>query len=375
MKAIIRQAGILIMFLAAFYLGLFFLSFLFYPAGYKGPIDTSEASKTVFLTAPRLLAMNITQLSASGKKKLIFLGSSNVEEGFRPSEIKMFCPEYEIHNLAIGASNITQLRQVADLLFSAPPAGSLDGSVFVLGIWYGSFVHDAARWKKGVTSLERELFRYRTYRMHNGKPVPTFGWKALPYWNLALRPVFFISGIIENLENEAFPKMKRFAAVCIHERQVDFGILYGKNTRDAVAEKDKKYALSYWRDYMNTPDECLVDEQFKELLALCEVLEKKKVRVILVDMPLPQWHSERSPYFRCYQRKKTEFLGKVLASMAVTYIDLQDMGLDSDFYDSTHPVPEVTRYWSYRLVSTLHNTSAGSKTEHSTCPGIQNSSK
>lgn len=39
--------------------------------------------------------------------------------------------------------------------------------------------------------------------------------------------------------------------------------------------------------------------------------------------------------------------------MGVTYVDLQDLRQDSDFYDSTHPLPQVTKNWSERLCSAL----------------------
>ena len=86
---------------------------------------------------------------------------------------------------------------------------------------------------------------------------------------------------------------------------------------------------------------------------MVDLIEKDHGKIVIVDLPIPKGHSDQSPYFRDYQKKKINFLNKITASKNVCYLNYQDMNSDIDFYDSVHPKAATAKKWSARLGTDL----------------------
>ena len=69
-------------------------------------------------------------------------------------------------------------------------------------------------------------------------------------------------------------------------------------------------SLAFWRNYVGT-DGPLSDVQFQRLDRLVRWLSEAGVRVLLVDLPLPQWHARRSPHYADYQQRKRRLNGSI----------------------------------------------------------------
>ena len=94
--------------------------------------------------------------------------------------------------------------------------------------------------------------------------------------------------------------------------------------------------------YMHSEDGFLKEEQFMEITNLGKVVSSLGSRLVLVDMPIPKWHSDASPHFKYYQKVKTGYIKQMVLNKNTEYINLQNTLVDDDFYDMAHPKKEST---------------------------------
>ena len=96
--------------------------------------------------------------------------------GFRPARLQQLVPQATVHNLAIGGANMTEVRQMVDLVLEVQSPAAQRRNLFVIGAWYGLFADDRARWytpdrHPGDTDLDIERYRYGFYRRTADGPV------------------------------------------------------------------------------------------------------------------------------------------------------------------------------------------------------------
>ena len=84
-----------------------------------------------------------------------------------------------------------------------------------------------------------------------------------------------------------------------------------------------------------------------------EAMLASGARVILVDLPIPRWHAQRSPYTASYRTQSAALLATFAGRAGFTGLQLLEMDADLDFYDEVHPKPQVTMAWARRLAATL----------------------
>lgn len=285
-------------------------------------------------------------------KKIIFVGSSNVREGFRPNEFAAPFPDYEIFNLGTGASNITQLLQIVKLVYEVLPEHLPEPPTFVLGIFYGSFVDDTARWKGGNTSIEDEQLRYFLYKKVNGQIVPQIPQDAFPVYVNLLKPFLAFSNLLGSVEGKVklfFENMARRSM-----RRGGDGGMGNVDANDIVVNEEiKTRGHKYWNEYMGRPDGTLSQEQFDRLIELVEYLQAKGARLLVVDLPLPRWHTQEQPLYADYLQRREPYLKKMMAYPNIAYLDMTDLNQEQDFYDSAHPKPKITHQWAERVARGL----------------------
>ena len=135
MEIILRQ-----LIITAFYISLPFLlvlglSFSYFPSSSYGEIvDTGNQKLSIFRSSVSRVILGVDKLKITAKPKLLFVGASNVREGFRPPDSTMLFPGYEAHNLAVGASNITQIIDVVSYIGNSLPKELARQAVFIVGI-------------------------------------------------------------------------------------------------------------------------------------------------------------------------------------------------------------------------------------------------
>jgi hypothetical protein len=315
------------------------------------PLDTAEASATLFLTEPKLVVYDIGRLARPGPK-VILLGASNVREGLRPAELSPRLGGIEVDNLAVGATNMREIAEVVDLVHWATPTSTHRDLTFVLGIWYGTFVDDKRRWPNGQTAVDVEMLRYSLFAPRDGgTPRPVLGTVLTPFAIKQLKSILLLS----YLRNQRILPM-------IESGMARLPFLVGApdppsgpaGDHDTLILSDpgKRTALGNWLNYMGPVDQW-TDAGLGSLVALAARIIGAGGRLIVLDLPIPSWHADNIPYFSEYQRRKTPFIDKLRSMDRVTYADLQSGFIDGDFYDSAHPRPKVTAMWADRAAAVL----------------------
>jgi hypothetical protein len=341
MSAIFRQAARVGAIFAALYaltLGLSLLAFPL-PVERGGSLYSHRAPSSVYRMEPRYIVLNRAPL-ATGDPMMMMLGASNVVLPFDPVELQPLVPVRSVHNLAIGGANITEIREVVELIREVVPRPALGRQTYVLGIWYGLFIDDKTRWRGGPTDIDIERLRYGLYRRSGTafEPVVPPAW--IPTASIALRPLLALDVAVKG----TLRPLRQWLADELPPPDLDAVLI-----DDAKKEK----LLRDWAARVGTPDGRLRDEQFEALVGLVRELVATGARIVLIDLPLPEWHRTRSPSFADYRQRLPRYLAELEEMPGVSYRNWQTAFPDSEFYDEVHPRPRANRAWVEHLARTL----------------------
>jgi len=344
MSVILRQGAALLGCLALLYMGLLGLSLFFArPPSQTHALDASLAAKSIFMTEPKYIYLNRTPLR-NNSDQIVLLGASNVDAGFNLSELRTLLPAaVTVHKLAIGGANMTELREVIDLVQEVQSEEVRRRETFVLGIWYGMFGEDRLRWytpdrSPGDTDIDIERYRYGFERWTVHGPVPVVPWQYFDAAVIAIYPVLYLDKLSRDGVNWLSRKY--------HAQPVDLDTV-------VITQEERDRSMNYWSRVMGPARPSVLDEQFAVLERSCDKVLAGGSQLILVDLALPQWHKLRSPYQRYYEDRRTQFVKRWTDRPGFVFWDMADLDRDADFYDEVHPRPRVTMSWTKRLAATL----------------------
>lgn len=309
-------------------------------------LDTGLAARSLYLTEPKYVFLGRGELEAP-RPRIVLLGASNVVVGFRRTQLQALLPDAEVDNLGVGGSNVTQLRQILDLVYAVQSPQARREDTFVIGLWYGLFADDAQRWNTpdrhaGDTDIDIERYRYGFYRRGEQGPV------AL------LPPAWLDIGVHLIHPWLVLDRATRDATASLRARLKDAPPLLTDAERNArsLSDADKAKYLAFWSDYMGGGDK-VSPRQFAQLEAMIREMLAQGSRVVLVDLPLPAWHASHSPYTKDYERRLAKVLEAHVAQDRLTLVGMERRNADADFSDEVHPKPRVTPLWAQQLAGAL----------------------
>jgi hypothetical protein len=347
MRAILRQILFVLIALGGIYAVLLALSFLIEPpANRGGGLDSSLADSTIFMTDPKYVFLNRAALRPDAPR-IVFVGASNTVVGFKQREVQALLPNAEVDNLSVGGSNMTQIAQIVDLVQDLQSSAARRRTTFVIGMWYGAFAQDRFRWDTpdrhaGDTDIDIERYRYGFYRRAENGPKQVLPSEDLPLGVTLIRPYL------------VFDELSRRASKELRDHLFGRAPSRTDAERDAsvVSEADKVAALKYWREQMHS-DGAIAAEQFLVLKNLIDRILAQGSRVVLVDLPIPRWHAERSPLYGEYLQHKIILLLDLESREGFSYLEMNDLNSDLEFSDEVHPKPRVTWAWAARIAGLI----------------------
>lgn len=348
MKLFVKQLFLLLLSSLAVYVVLLCVSLVVVPPQqHVGGLDTAHASRSLFATEPKYVFLNRSGLNTTHEKVLL-LGASNVLAGFPRDQLQQLVPGAEINNLGVGGSNVTQLRQIVDLVHEVQSVEARKANIFVIGTWYGLFADDLRRWRTpdrhpGDTDIDIERYRYGFFRRTATGPVAVLPPEWLEFGVYFLHPIL----VVDKLLRDATKSLRRVMAGKSPE-STD-----AQHDAVIVDERGRRRYLAFWEDYMGGTGR-LSDDQFYVMAEMVRRISRAGGRVIIVDLPLPAWHAKRSPYHAEY-RQRTQQLFKTLVMLPG--VQAMRVGADSAgdaFTDEVHPKPETTAAWVAQLATVLN---------------------
>ena len=347
MRAILRQILFVLFALGGIYAVLLAVSYLLVPpASRGGGLDSSLAASTIFMTDPKYVFLNRAALRPDAPR-IVIIGASNTAVGFKQREVQALLPNAEVDNLSVGGSNMTQIAQIVDLVQDLQSSAARHRTTFVIGIWYGTFAQDRFRWDTpdrhaGDTDIDIERYRYGFYRRTENGPKQVLPSEDLPLGVALIHPYL------------VFDELSRRASKELRDRLFGRAASRTDAERDAsvVSAADREADLRYWHDQMHS-DGPIAEEQFSVLGKLIDRILAQGSRVVLVDLPIPRWHAERSPHYPDYLRHKEMLLSRLGGRDGFSYLEMMDLNGDLEFSDEVHPKPRVTPQWAARVAGII----------------------
>ena len=343
MKYILRQAALTASFFLCLYALALAVTFAVQPDPPRnGSIDVWSAGGTLYVTLPKYAFLGRDVLDIPDRK-ILLLGASNTGFGFRQPWMQALLPCAKVSNLSIGNSNITELRQMVDLIHDVQDGRARRSDTFVIGVWFGMFVDSAMNWpsadrQRGDTDLDIERYRYGFYRRTPHGPVAVLP----PHWLregvVLIRPYLLLEkwarDMTGGLRNKLFARPPELTD---QDRE-----------RVVMSGKEKAEALAYWRRTMGA-DRTISQDQVRLLRQTIDGLLRSGEKVVLVDVPIPAWHRDASPYEPGYLKAMDATFAQFSGRPGFASLRMPDLSGDRDFSDEVHAKPHLGRIWSARL--------------------------
>ncbi|WP_320173885.1 hypothetical protein [Maridesulfovibrio sp.] len=343
MFRVLRAFLISAFFGAGIYLFLFCLSYFIYPT--SSYLDVS--SHSMFGNSRANLCWGRAPLSQPGKY-IVLIGSSSARDGFRPAMMTKD-DGIIVHSLCLGGSNISAMSRTYDLAKEAMDAQSLDNSIIATAVVYPNFAEDKMAWGEGLTHVDNELVRFGFYEIVNDVAISKYSASTRKLLITMLRPFFMISTGIDTFKSHVSTLMQT----------VYFKIKGMKLKPGLINEKYQKAAMEYWTKIIGRDGGDLAEEQFEKLYGIANKASADGAQFVLVDLPLPKWHSEKSPFWVDYQERKKKWINLILSLPGTSYLNMQDLTDKADYVDSAHPTPEAAKKWGARLRSFIDQNCIG----------------
>lgn len=348
MAHIVRQIARLLTALVVVYGALLALSLVFVPpTAVDQRLDTGRAAASLFLTEPKYVFMARGRLNSTSDKVLL-LGASNVQAGFKQAELQAELPAVEVHNLAVGGSNISQVEQIVGLVREVQSPAARQHNRYVIGLWYGLFAEDQARWYTpdrhgGDTDIDIERYRYGFYRRTDHGPVPLVSPRYLGAEVVLIHPYLVLDRATRAVTQSLRDFMTQKPAAMTDEQ------------RNAVVTSDaeRQQYLSFWRGYMGNTER-LAETPFRILSRTVDGILAEGGQVVLVDLPLPAWHSRGSALALDYRTRIEALLSSLKSRPGVVVLRMDNDNSELDFRDEVHPKPRVAKRWAQRLAASLN---------------------
>jgi hypothetical protein len=350
LKYILRQAALTFGSFAFLYAMLGALSFLIFPeSASDGQRDFQNAEQTLYMTVPKYVFLGHGVLN-SPTEKAILTGASNTAVGFIQKTVQSKLACAKVSNLAVAGSNISEVKQVIDLVHQVQRPADWSSNTFVIGVWYGMFIDSDVKYSdpdrnRGETDIDLEKYRYGFYRRTPEGPVARLPANWLDAGVLAIRPILVIEKIAREIRTGVNLLLtgRRSAQRNEAEREVA-----------GMSEQDKKKALDYWNEAMGQKGEISL-AQVAVLKDIIETLLRSGERVLLIDLPIPAWHRDASPFQRGYEAAFAEITRQFAGRKNFVSMSMSDLSREQDYSDEAHPKRHLANVWSDRLANVLNS--------------------
>ncbi len=357
MKPILVQLARLGVALAALYAALLALSLVLKPSERgRDRLDSARAAESLYLTEPKYVFFSRGQLNTE-RDKVLVLGASNTLVGFKQGELQPLLHDREVHNVSVSGSNITQLRQVTQLVREVQSPEARRHNTFVLGLWYGVFASDQARWHTpdrhaGDTDVDLERYRYGFYTRGEQGATALLPPSALDTGAHLVHPYLVLDALARDVTSSLRERLSGKPRKLTDAE---------RNARSISASQQADY-LTFWRKYMGNVER-LEDAPFQTLRATVEDVLSDGAQIVLVDLAIPAWHSAGSPLHADYARRMQSLLPELAQRPGVRVLRLAG-DASEDFSDEVHPKPRVTPRWSQALATSLLSPNEREEHEH-----------
>jgi len=354
-RAFWSLAGVVALVVAVIYGAAVGLTFLIAPShGFDTDVTTRD--QKLWGSPQRYAVLNQGHFAAD-VDRVIILGASNAREGLRPTVIDDALPGCTVDDLGLSGAtmNINEVADSVQLVEDARPAGRRGRTIYVLGAIYTDFADDVP----GTDNpTETEMLRYTYDREPDGGLQPRLPPSVVPAVAALARPVEFARAApVAIAQTLLTPQLKSKVKGLLGRDKAPGAVvgfetfIAGQSDLDAVVLTDALRAeLIGQRLSAAGGDRPLSPRQFRALDGLIERVTAAGDAFVIVDLPLPAWHTAGLPVRQAsYRAQMAALVARHRDDPRVGYLDLTAMDDAGTFYDSAHAKPRTRVVWSRRL--------------------------
>ncbi len=236
-----------------------------------------------------------------------------------------------------------------DMVHQIQDHAARENNTFVIGVWYGMFVDTERNWpganrQQGDTDLDIERYRYGFDRRSPTGPVAVLPATWLGVGVTLIRPYL----LLEKVARDVTSKLRQ----TLFARPAD--LTDAERDTAKISEEGKLEALAYWRQIIG-PDEEISQGQVAVLRETIEQLLQSGEKVVLADLPIPNWHRNASVYASSYARSIQSLFDHFAGQRGFTSLRMDDLADDGNFSDEVHVRPRIARIWAMRLARVLND--------------------
>lgn len=321
-------------------------------------IDITLAAETKYITEPRYAVWGRDVLKGNDPTLLI-IGASVSREGFPAKLMSERLPGWEIHNLSVSSSTITQLEELVELAYEKIPKDKWTNLNISLCLHFIMLGPDKKRFHKsnGRTYVEIEMTRYGLYKKEGSRFVPNGPAFIIKPLECLLRPCFILDGMVENWRKSAPALQSEFNnAMDFYRLLTSLMQVKPKATQiKPIQEVDRPKVLKNLAAYFDSPM-TIPKDSIDRLERLCDTILQRGSGVILVSMPTASWLREESPLYELFREQLRDMVARVGQHEDFFFLDIGDMFPDSVFRDAYHPRFEDRPLWSAALANFILET-------------------
>lgn len=323
--------------------------------------DVATTSEPWWTNEMRYLVLNAGYFARPGDR-VVILGASNARGAFRPALIARGLPGRDIANAGVGGANVGEIADIVDVIRARQPRDH-GPTTYVIGSCYLLFERDARLWGGGTSPVAVEAMRAGLYaRTREGRLAPRY-----PAWIdaavvAALKPQAVVAHVPRAvgdavLDNPALPRLKALGDRLRGQDPLAQWTRFLGQTPDlntVEVPPSTRRALLAQRVAGMGGDHVLAPEQFVALDRLIRRVRAAGDRIVIADLPLPDWHLAGVPQAQAsYVRGLAAVRHRHAGDRGVGYLSLADLGAAANFYDSAHAKPALWPVWSARLARHL----------------------
>lgn len=306
-------------------------------------LDTGSEDKTNILaiSEAREALFGTPSLARTSKPKLIFMGASTVRVGFRPEDWSSIMPNLETHNMAVGSMSITALNRLWPHVKQAVPPNVAKHSIIVIGLMY---------------LMIADLTDYISREEPRLNPLYLLGikwWGTERVWNYVKLQTYRYFGLDAYLQKKLEDFYHFFNDIT--EKRMARGFIKPlpiKKLALPINPNDHNAALVRFTGMMK--DTKVEKKYFIQLKKLIQDIRAKGFKVVIVSMPLPNWHIQMSPYDKPFCDQLHLMMSDLVdRNKGIYFVDLHQNSKEENFRDTVHLNRQGARLLTNQLYKAL----------------------
>lgn len=291
---------------------------------------------------------------------IVIIGASNARDPFRPDIMESELPGWDVSNASLSGAMIDEVADAVDLYYLAKETGADGRTVFVIALNYLQFV-PPNRPEGADNPLATEAMRGGLFERSEGRLRPLYPRPVERTVEAVFRPQALVASLPRRAFRAVFVNPDLPAVKNLVDRFRGDDPL--SRWTETIGEHPDLNALNVPPDVQHAlleqrlagmgGDGALPPDGFDRLAELIDRIRARGDAVVILDLPLPEWHLAGVPLADASYRSGVEAVVSRYPGPGVDFLSLRAFNDPGNFFDSAHAKPRLWPVMSRRLADML----------------------